>query len=152
MRISAVLPDQSVLLAAIHAASFAKGWSAEDINECLTSHGGFGLAAIETSYPLGFLLARAMAGEAEILTLAVDPTRRRQGVARALLRAALQAAQSLGAESLFLEVASDNVAAIGLYEGLGFAAAGLRRGYYPRLGEAAQDALVLSRRLNSDGS
>lgn len=91
----------------------------------------------------GFVLARAAADEAEILTLAVVPAWRRRGLGAALLAAAQRRAASLGAAQLFLEVAADNDAARALYAGAGFEAVGLRRGYYA----GGRDALVLRRAL-----
>jgi ribosomal-protein-alanine N-acetyltransferase len=102
-----------------------------------------------TEPPRGFILGRALAGEAEILTLAVAPTHRRRGLGRALLEAAMGVCGTLGAETMFLEVAADNAAAIALYEAAGFAPAGRRKAYYARPGRAAVDALVLRRELNT---
>jgi ribosomal-protein-alanine N-acetyltransferase len=135
-------------LAAAHATSFAAPWSAADFADLLASPGVFALAARTPDGVRGFILARAVAGEAEILTLAVDPARRRQGAARALLAAAEGAALAAGAETLFLEVAVDNPAAIALYRGAGFEPAGRRRDYYARATAAAVDALVLRKTLN----
>jgi len=78
----------------------------------------------------GMILARVAAEESEILTLAVCPIQRRRGLASALLRAAKERAITLGAVSMFLEVAVTNHAARGLYKAHGFAEAGLRRNYY----------------------
>jgi ribosomal-protein-alanine N-acetyltransferase len=95
----------------------------------------------------GFILCRAIAGEAEVLTLAVKPAARNAGLGRALLESAMGAARSTGAEAMFLEVAADNPAAIKLYTNAGFTRIGARPGYYARPGGAA-DALVLRRDLN----
>ncbi|TCZ55290.1 GNAT family N-acetyltransferase [Roseicella aquatilis] len=101
--------------------------------------GAFGLWRPEA----GFVLARAAGGEAEILTLAVLPAARRQGLGAALMAAALAGAAARGAEAMFLEVAAGNAAALPLYRGLGFAEVGRRRRYYPD----GADALVLRRDL-----
>jgi ribosomal-protein-alanine N-acetyltransferase len=141
-------------LAKAHARSFTPPWSAEDIAALLAAPGGYAMLvkdAGDAAPVLGFLLARAIAGEAEILTLAVDPSHRRQGLARALLEASVAAAVSAGAEAMFLEVAADNAAAVGLYQSAGFERVGSRRGYYARPGAAAVDALVLRRALNRRG-
>jgi [ribosomal protein S18]-alanine N-acetyltransferase len=135
--------EDATALADVHARAFANAWTAEQIADLIVRPEVFGLAA-----PDGFILLRAMAGEAEVLTLAVSPVRRRQGLGRALVSAGLQAARTAGAEAAFLEVAADNEAAIALYEDAGFRRVGLRRGYYSRPGGAI-DALVLRRDLNS---
>jgi ribosomal-protein-alanine N-acetyltransferase len=89
-----------------------------------------------------------MAGEAEVLTLAVRPAQRRRGIARALVDAAALLA-SRTASAMFLEVADDNPAAVALYAQAGFAAVGRRAGYYARPGAPAADAIVMRRTLNS---
>ena len=97
--------------------------------------------------PAGFLMGRVVAGEAEVLTIAVDPAARRQRVGAALMARFLGEAKARGAEVAFLEVAADNLAALGLYEGAGFAPSGRRRGYYHRPDGAAIDAILMQRPL-----
>jgi len=89
------------------------------------------------------ILARTIADEAEVLTLAVQPAAQRAGIGRALLSRALATARLHGAVAMFLEVSSTNAAARGLYTGAGFVQVGSRLGYYPEGG----DALVLRRLL-----
>ena len=93
----------------------------------------------------GFLIGRAVADEAEILTLAVDPEARRRGNGARLVQEFLAEAQSRGAASAFLEVAADNQPAIALYLQAEFAKVGLRRGYYAQPDCAAVDAVVMQR-------
>jgi [ribosomal protein S18]-alanine N-acetyltransferase len=140
--------EDAAALAAVHGRSFEPGWSAADIAALLHAPGGFGLAVREAEQIDGFLIGRAIAGEAEVLTLAVDPAMRRRGLARGLLEAALAAARAAGAEAMFLEVAADNTAAVALYAGAGFTRVGARPGYYRRP-SGAIDALVMRRDLNS---
>src|SRR5262249_37019150 len=135
-------------LAAIHAEGFDHPWSAAEITEVLAGPGAFGLAVRDGADVAGFILARAIAGEAEVLTLAVPPAHRRRGLARALLEAATAQSRAAGAEAIFLEVAADNVAAIGLYAGAGFQRVGARAGYY-RTATGPIDAIVMRRSLNS---
>ena len=144
--IGAAGPDALPHLAALHAAAFDAPWSAEALAELLASPFNFALQA--GSPPAGFILARTVAGEAEILTLAVDPVSRRSGIGRALVDAAVGTALAMGAQTLWLEVADDNAAARALYASAGFEPAGRRRAYYSRA-QGAADALVLKRRLNS---
>ncbi|WP_433613794.1 GNAT family N-acetyltransferase [Dactylosporangium sp. CA-139114] len=60
-------------------------------------------------------------GEAEFRMLAVDPAAQRRGVARALVRACLDRAASLGCSGVAICVRDDNPGAFALYEGFGFA-------------------------------
>ena len=89
-----------------------------------------------------------VAGEAEILTIAVDPSHRRSGLGQVLLAAASDLASQQGGEALFLEVSVDNEPALALYDRAGFVRVGLRRGYYTGPDGRPIDALVLRRNLN----
>ena len=128
-------------MALLHARAFAdrERWGADAIGLQLALPGAFGWIAPAG----GMILARVAADEAEILTLAVDPSVQRRGLGRSLLEQAMATARQQGAGTLFLEVASGNGAARALYAASGFATVGCRRGYYPGGG----DALVLRRRL-----
>ena len=127
----------AAVLAAIHAECFcvAARWDEAAIAAQLGLPGTFALLD-----PAGALvLARSVAEQAEILTLAVAPALRRQGRARSLLRAAAARAAAAGAREIFLEVAEHNCAARALYSAAGYAVVGRRRRYYPD----GSDALVL---------
>ena len=86
----------------------------------------------------GFIVSRQAGGEAEILTLAVTPLARRQGIAQALVAQVVAATSGL---QIFLEVAADNDPARQLYAAAGFAECGRRRDYYG----PGRDAIVLRR-------
>jgi len=120
-------------LASLHAACFSQPWDAAAISAMLVSPGTFIFVHED-----GFVMARAAAGEAEILTLAVNPDKRGKGLGRSLLQAAIRKAGEMGAASMFLEVGVDNPAALALYAGLGFSKVGMRKAYYN-----GRDALVL---------
>ena len=97
--------------------------------------------------PAGFLLGRALAGEAEVLTLAVRPEAQGQGLGSALMARFLAEAAARGAARAFLEVAADNDVARRLYARHGFVEAGLRRGYFALMGGGAVDGIVMARDL-----
>jgi ribosomal-protein-alanine N-acetyltransferase len=149
MIVRGATPDDGAALAEVHAAAFDKPWTAADILRFAGDRGGFALVAQADDGALaGFILCRMIAGETEILTLAVRPTFRRQGIAAALVGEAAGVA-ALTADAMFLEVAEDNPGAIALYERTGFQPVGRRRAYYGRAGAPAVDALVMRRPLNS---
>lgn len=129
----AVFAGDPATLAALHASAFDDPWDGSAIAALLATPGTFACTHAD-----GFVLVRAVADEAEILTLAVKPAARGHGLGRALMQAAMAKALAMGAASLFLEVGIDNVAALALYAGLGFAKVGDRKGYYQ-----GRDALVL---------
>lgn len=128
-------------LAALHAAVFTGpgAWGADAMRLMLAMPGAFGLWLPGQ----GLVLARAIAGEAEILTLMVAPPAQRQGVGTRLLTAAMARAAANGARAMVLEVAAGNLAALALYRGIGFDQVGRRRRYYAD----GADALVLRRAL-----
>lgn len=131
-------------MAALHAACFTtpRPWSAQEFEAVLVDALCFAL--IESQ---GFLIGRAVAGEAEILTLAVDPAARRKGLGGTLVDRFLAEARIRNAASAFLEVSAQNQAAFLLYAKAGFAEVGRRKRYYAQPHGAPVDALVLSRPL-----
>ena len=134
-------PMHAAALTAIHRAAFPPGesWGEDAISLQLAMPGAFGLLD-----PRGaMLLGRAVADEAEVLTLAVIPRARRHGLATALLDAAMGEARARGARAMFLEVSTGNVAARSLYGRAGFTEVGRRRRYYAD----GSDALVLRMNL-----
>jgi len=107
-------------LAATHAAAFAaeRPWTAVEFAALLAQP-----TTVLTGEAESFLLGRVILDEAEILTLATAPAARRQGRARAALKAFLTAARARGATRAFLAVTEANAPARALYAGLGMAEA-----------------------------
>jgi [ribosomal protein S18]-alanine N-acetyltransferase len=134
--------------AAIHKLRFTSPWSDGELHSLLVQDTVFGFVARQSNAsvrPLtgGFVLSRVAAGEAEILTIGVDPRFSRLGLGWRLMRAALREARDQAAEAVFLEVDETNVAAVGLYRKLGFIKVGERRAYYQGVGGARTAALVM---------
>lgn len=129
-------------MARLHAACFItpRPWSEAEIADLLASPHVF--AVTESA---GFAMGRAVAGEAELLTIAVDPAVRRQGIGGVLLAEFLAQARARGAERAFLEVVPGNDPAVSLYLKAGFAVAGRRKGYYHPPEGPTIDALVMDR-------
>jgi len=121
-------PDDLPALAAIQAASpEAAQWDTSDyLNFDLR-------VAVSDGEVAGFLVARAVAGEAEILNVAVAPRFRRRGIARELLQSFLNGFNG----PVFLEVRESNQAARLTYQALGFAEVNRRSRYYETPPEAA---------------
>jgi len=132
MRLRPVCVSDVPVLALVHEAAFRGGevWDEASLRALVTGVGCGGVLAEREGRVAGFVVWRAVLDEAEILTLAVVPEARRSGVGRGLMEAAVVRVRAAGGIRLFLDVSSRNVAACGLYEGLGFAEVGVRRGYY----------------------
>ena len=131
-------------LALIHAAAcvMPRPWSAAEIVDLLASPLCFVIEVLD-----GFLIGRVVVGEAELLTVAVQPLAQGRGIGGRLVQGFLDEAQWRGAGTAFLEVAETNAAARVVYARAGFVQTGLRRGYYHAADGTAVDALVLVRKI-----
>ena len=133
-------------LAALHARCFRQPppWNASSFGAQLDSPHTFLIA-----HPQGraFLLGRAVAGEAEILTLATAPEARRLGLARDLIARFETVARVRGAADAFLEVAENNAPARALYAACGYGQKGRRPGYYVAESGQKVAAMILCKSL-----
>lgn len=138
----------------------ANAWSEAMIKESLENRFGYFLgifldtpqlagevkAADSLSVPVcvGYLAARVLGAEAELLSIAILPDYRGRGFGRQLLEYWCGSEPSV--REIFLEVRVSNTAAIGLYQQLGFISLGYRKNYYshPR-----EDALIMKKELRS---
>jgi ribosomal-protein-alanine N-acetyltransferase len=129
-------------MAAIHAACFtgADAWTPQSFATLLATSGTAGLIDDRG----GFILVRRAADQANIVTLAVIPDLRRQGLAAGLLAAALATLRAEAVAEVFLEVAHTNTAAAALYRKFGFVNAGQRKAYYTDGADAFLMRLALS--------
>ena len=134
-------------LAELEREAFSDPWTAEQLREALRWTGAIALITEDASGITGYVLARVVVDQAEILSIATRATYRRQGIGRALLDTVLATMAEHGAVAVWLEVRLSNDAARLMYGTAGFVAAGLRRGYYR---QPPEDALVLRRDLTSD--
>lgn len=127
MKLIAASVADAGALAALHAAAFPPGaaWNSGTIATLLGMEGVVGLHGAG-----GFILARRVLDEAEILTLAVHPDHRRKGIGETLVGMAAAVTAAAGARVMFLEVAEENAPAMALYAKAGFEKAGRRRDYY----------------------
>jgi ribosomal-protein-alanine N-acetyltransferase len=145
MRIEPLLPGPDLdAVLAIESESFTSPWTREMYLAELQNVGvSFCyLARDESGRILGFCSFWRVLDELHVNNLAITPEYRRRGIATALLSYVLDEGARLGAHRATLEVRRSNDAARRLYERLGFATAGVRRGYYTN---PVEDALVLWR-------
>ena len=142
--------SDSPAISDLHHEDFARPWTDVEFAALLAQETVFGYAARVTGHgnerPVGFVLARLAAGEAEILTVAVARAHRRQGLGWQLMDAVLRELHAQRAEALFLEVDETNAAAIALYRRLGFIVVGKRPGYF-QSDAGTTGALVMRRDL-----
>jgi tRNA threonylcarbamoyladenosine biosynthesis protein TsaB len=138
--------DDIPTLAAHHQQSFTKGWNAADLAGMLSVPGTQALVIESQGRVAGFIMQRAILDEAEILTLAVAPELRRQGLGKTILQGALATARATGISSIFLEVNAHNVAALALYKACGFAETGRRKSYYATP-QGTEDAILMAKKI-----
>jgi len=131
-------------LAALHARCFTmpRPWSAPEFAALLISNGVF----LEST-AAGFALGREIAGESELLTLAVEPSLQRQGHGHRLLTAFEAESRKRGATGALLEVAATNTGARNLYKSAGYRESGRRPKYYAPLQGEKIDAILMCKSL-----
>jgi [ribosomal protein S18]-alanine N-acetyltransferase len=136
-------PADATAIAAVHKASFQRGWGEEEIYRLLIEKNIIAHRAMIGRAMAGFILSRLAAGEAEILSVAIAPAWRKRRLARPLLDLHLRRLAGLGVRTVFLEVDKNNAPARALYKRAGFVEVGQRQGYY----QSGAAALVLRRDL-----
>lgn len=143
-------------LARLHQTCFDDPWSRADLAHLLALPGGFGLiarmfernlAGLDGMRGVGFSLCRVVRDEAELLSIGVTPVFRGRSVGGALLRESMERTRRAGATTMFLEVATDNVAAQQMYAAFGFLEVGRREGYYQRPDGTRVNALTMRAEL-----
>jgi len=142
-RFPAAPPADAPAIAAIHSASFQRGWGEDEIQRLLLERNVVTHRITAGGKLIGFILSRVAAGEAEILSVAISPPWRGRGLSRQLLDLHLRRLAGIGIRSVFLEVGAQNASACRLYRRAGFQEVGRRHGYY----EDGATALVLRRDL-----
>jgi [ribosomal protein S18]-alanine N-acetyltransferase len=130
-------------IAAVQAASFQRGWGEDEVRRLLLERNVTCHRSVIGRTLIGFILSRLVAGEAEILSVAIAPGWRGRGFSRPLLDLHLRRLAGLGARAVFLEVDEKNAPGCRLYRKAGFYEVGRRQGYY----EGGATALVLRRDL-----
>lgn len=133
-------------LAALERAAFSLPQSEKDFENMLDAPDKVLLVAEADGVPVGYIGAYTVVGETDILTVAVDPAARRQGIGRLLLTALIAALSGVSA-AIYLEVRESNAAARALYTSLGFSEIGIRRGYYRF---PTEDAVLYKKELKEE--
>jgi ribosomal-protein-alanine N-acetyltransferase len=123
---------------------FGEAWTAAQCAGLLPMPGVWLTLARDKRAVVGFALARAVAGEAELLLLAVRSAYQGSGVGKTLLDSFAETAKARGVSRLHLEVREGNHA-LSLYTGTGFRLVGRRRNYYSGWEGQTFDALTLAK-------
>ena len=121
----------------LDAGSFAEPWTRGTWEDELEGRLSHYIALLEDGQPVAFGGFWLVAGEAQVMRLAVDPRRRGEKLGLSLLEAMLAEAVRLEAVEMTLEVREGNLPARRTYDHVGFQECGRREGYYEDNGEAA---------------
>jgi len=136
--------DMKAVLRILNTCKGVAAWRARDYEQLAADPRGTILVAesgdLMMPEILGFLAFYRLDGEAELWTLGVAPTHRRQGIARELVRETCRRLSGAGVHRLFLEVRESNLPAVELYRSFGFVSQARRKDYYQN---PKEDALVL---------
>jgi [ribosomal protein S18]-alanine N-acetyltransferase len=113
--------------------SFPRLWEPKEFAYFIDHDCGLCLGDLEGDRLRGYFLGLLVAGDLDVVSIATEPSFRRQGIAEALLKAALARP---GVERAFLEVECRNTPALALYQKLGFQITSTRKAYYDGLRDA----------------
>ncbi len=140
------------LMAALHKRAFmsqgGRPWTRDAFEDLIASPGFEGFVYSQDQAPVGFALVRCVLDEAELVSIAVEPDRQGQGLAKAMFAHLLSHLKSQNINRFFLEVREDNRKAIQLYRATGFEKIGERSAYYQMTDGKSCDAYVFSLRID----
>ena len=134
-------PDADGILALEAALFGVDAWSSSSVLAELTAADRSCAVAVSDGKVIGYVVTLRTGDVADLQRIGVDPARQRQGVATALLQAALEQAHDDGADAMLLEVSEANGPALAFYAREGFVEIDRRRRYY----RDGTDALILRR-------
>ena len=129
--------------AVVEAACFRQNWSRQLLEESFFAPWSIFLAAEESAQLIGYGHASVIAGEGEILRIAVLEGFRHMGIGRKLLEELVRTSREKGAKEITLEVRESNLAARKLYISSGFREEARRKDYYR---EPKEDAIIMRNR------
>lgn len=135
--------------------AYTHPWTPGIFQDCL--HAGYNCWVVETEGRIvGHGFMSVAVGETHILNICIAPEWQGRGLGRRFLRHLLGLSREYGALMAFLEVRPSNLAAIRLYESMGFSEVGRRHDYYPsqtasmRAHGGREDAIVMALGLEDD--
>jgi ribosomal-protein-alanine N-acetyltransferase len=132
--------DDVTDVAAVEAESYMFPWTPGIFRDCIRA--GYCCRVLDCDGDIvGYAVLATGAGEAHVLNVCVRADQRGQQLGRRLMEWLLEEARASGNSWIFLEVRPSNRPALLLYQSLGFAEVGIRRGYYQAVG-GREDALV----------
>ena len=105
-----------------------KKWGKKDFYSFVSNQDN--IFILPDSKPLGYLKARVIQNEIEIIAILIDKKFRKIGIGRSLLNKLINIAFKKNIQNIFLEVSVENEIAINLYKKFNFVKVGRRKNYY----------------------
>ena len=136
MRVVRVTRAHLTQIAALEQLCFHAPWS-EGALELLCGDTATGFVVLDGEAVVAYGGMLCVLDEGQITNIATHPDHRRRGLGRAVVKALLDTARTHGLVSISLEVRESNLAAIALYQRLGFVTCGRRPHFYTHPVEAA---------------
>ena len=135
-----LLPEDAEGVARVERESFPTPWSREDFWREASNDFACYIVALDDAEIIGFGGCWISFEEAQVTNIALTSAQRDRGLGKVLMAKLMRAAAERGAERMTLEVRPSNTSALRLYEGLGFAAIGVRKKYYQ---DNDEDAILM---------
>ena len=135
-----LLPEDAEGVACVECESFPTPWSREDFWREASNDFACYIVVLADEAIIGFGGCWISFEEAQVTNIALTASQRGRGLGKVLMEKLMRAAAERGAERMTLEVRPSNTPALRLYEGLGFAAIGVRKKYYQ---DNDEDAILM---------
>lgn len=126
----------------IESESLSTAWSEKQIRESIDNAYSVYVVAVDDEAVCGIGSMYCVAGEGQIMNIAVAKNHRRRGIAEGIMNFLDSEAIKRDCEIITLEVAENNLSALSLYEKCGYTTVGRRKGFY-----SGVDALIMEKRL-----
>ncbi len=136
-------PEDVPVISRLEEETFSMPWSASSFLEMISKEDARYYVAEKDGKILGGCGVLMIAGEGNITNVVIAPEARNQGIGTAMLRHLMAEGDREGLTAYTLEVRISNVAAIHVYEKLGFESAGIRPGFYEK---PVEDAIIYWKR------
>jgi ribosomal-protein-alanine N-acetyltransferase len=136
-------PEDVPVISRLEEETFSMPWSAPSFLEMISKEDARYYVAEKDGKILGGCGVLMIAGEGNITNVVIAPEARNQGIGTAMLRHLMAEGDREGLTAYTLEVRVSNVAAIHVYEKLGFESAGIRPGFYEK---PVEDAIIYWKR------
>lgn len=143
VQISEFQPEELPAVRALELECFSDAWSEKLLQDLLTSKWDKTWVLKEAEMVCGYCNFRVIAGEGELMRIAVHGACRGRGYGRLLMERLLKEAEQENVADITLEVRASNVPAIALYEAYGFQKEAVRKNYYS---DPLEDALIYWKR------